>query len=145
MPDSPVRPFARSPVRLVVGLAASGAVGALAYRRGSLSGGGVAGAMLVGPTIFAGGGLAPSALPLAYRRGPLRRGGVARALLAGTPIFAGGGLPPSALLLASFTSSGALSRGRKGRQRESEVEHAKGERRDFAQVIANGGVAAALV
>src|SRR5687768_2011603 len=101
MPDSPVRPFARSPVRLVVGLAASGAVGALAYRRGSLSGGGVAGAMLVGTTIFA-----------------------------------GGGLTPSALLLASFTSSSALSRWRKGRQRESEVEHAKGERRDFAQVIA---------
>jgi uncharacterized protein (TIGR00297 family) len=109
-PLSPVRPFAPSPARLLVGLAASGAVSALAYRRGSLSRGGVAGAMLVGTTIFAGGGLAPSAL-----------------------------------LLTFFTSSSALSHWRKGRLRESVVEHAKGERRDFAQTIANGGVAAALV
>lgn len=96
--------------RVLVGLAASGAIGTLAYRRGSLSRGGVAGAMLIGTTIFSGGGLAPSAL-----------------------------------LLTFFTSSSALSHWRKGRRRESAVEHAKGERRDFAQTIANGGVAAALV
>jgi uncharacterized protein (TIGR00297 family) len=100
----------RSTLHVLAGLAASAAIGTLAYRRGSLSRGGVAGAMLVGTTIFAGGGLAPSAL-----------------------------------LLTFFTSSSALSHLRKGRQRESAVEHAKGERRDFAQVIANGGVAAALV
>lgn len=110
MPESPLRPFAPSPARLLAGLAASGAVGALAYRRGSLSRGGVAGAMLVGTTIFSAGDLAPSAL-----------------------------------LLTFFTSSSALSHWRKGRQRESAVEHAKGERRDFAQTIANGGIAAALV
>jgi uncharacterized protein (TIGR00297 family) len=66
-------------------------------------------------------------------------------MLVGTTIFAGGGLAPSSLLLTFFTSSSALSHWRKGRQRDSEVEYAKGERRDFAQVIANGGVAAALV
>lgn len=110
MPKSPVRPFAQSPVQLLAGLAASGAIGALAYRRGSLSRGGVAGAMLVGTTIFSAGGLAPSAL-----------------------------------LLTFFTSSSALSHWRKGQRRESAVEHAKGERRDFAQTIANGGIAAALV
>ena len=66
-------------------------------------------------------------------------------MLTGTTIFAGGGLAPSALLLTFFVSSSALSHRRKRRQRESAVEHAKGERRDFAQTIANGGVAAALV
>ncbi len=102
--------FAVSPVRLVSGLVASGAIGALAYRRGSLS-----------------------------------RSGVLGAILTGTTIFAGGGVAPAALLVTFFTSSSALSHWRKGRQRESVVEHAKGERRDFAQTIANGGVAAALV
>jgi uncharacterized protein (TIGR00297 family) len=66
-------------------------------------------------------------------------------MLVGTTIFSAGGLAPSALLLTFFTSSSALSHWRKSRQRESAVEHAKGERRDFAQTIANGGVAAALV
>lgn len=96
-------------LRLLGGVAASGAIGALAYRRGSLSRSGVAGAMLTGTTIFAGGGLAPAAL-----------------------------------LVTFFVSSSALSHWRKGR-RESVVEHAKGERRDFMQTIANGGAAAALV
>ena len=48
--------------RLLGGLVASGLIGLAAYRRGSLSRSGVAGAMLTGTTIFAGGGLAPSAL-----------------------------------------------------------------------------------
>ena len=96
--------------RFLLGLAASAAVGALAYRRGSLS-----------------------------------RSGVVGAMLTGTTIFSGGGLVPAALLLTFFVSSSALSHRRKRRRRESAVEHAKGERRDFAQTIANGGVAAALV
>lgn len=96
--------------RLLPGLAASAAIGAIAYRRGSLS-----------------------------------RGGVVGAMLTGTTIFAGGGVVPSTLLLTFFTSSSALSHWRTGRRGESAVEHAKGERRDFAQTIANGGVAAALV
>lgn len=55
-----------APRALLAGLAASGAVGLLAYRRGALSRGGAAGAMLTGTTIFAGGGVVPSALLLSF-------------------------------------------------------------------------------
>jgi uncharacterized protein (TIGR00297 family) len=100
------------PLRAILaGVAASGAVGLLAYRRGSLSASGVAGAVLTGTTIFA-----------------------------------GGGAVPSAALLTFFVSSSLLSHWRKGRKAAgTEVEAAKGERRDLAQTFANGGVAAALV
>lgn len=103
-------PRAPRPASLLAGLAASAAVGLAAYRRGALSKGGVAGAMLTGTTIFA-----------------------------------GGGLVPSALLLTFFTSSSALSRWRAERKRAATGEMAKDERRDLAQTLANGGVAAALV
>lgn len=83
---------------------------------------------------------------LAYRRGALSRSGVAGAMLTGTTIFAGGGAVPSSLLLTFFVSSSALSHWRKGRKvAATEVEAAKGERRDLAQTLANGGLAAALV
>jgi uncharacterized protein (TIGR00297 family) len=81
----------------------------------------------------------------AYRGGALSKGGVAGAMLTGTAIFAGGGLAPSALLLTFFTSSAVLSRWRAERKRTATGEMAKGERRDLAQTLANGGVAAALV
>ncbi len=96
---------------IATGLAASGAIGTLAYRRGSLSAGGVAGAILTGTTIFA-----------------------------------AGGAVPSSLLLTFFISSSALSLWRRGRKgAAAEVEAAKGARRDLAQTLANGGVAAGLV
>jgi len=55
-----------APSAILGGFAASGAIGALAYRRGSLSRGGVAGAVLTGTTIFAGGGIAPAALLVTF-------------------------------------------------------------------------------
>jgi len=55
-----------APSRILGGLAASGAIGALAYRRGALSRGGVAGAVLTGTTIFAGGGLVPASLLVTF-------------------------------------------------------------------------------
>lgn len=106
----PLTSCAPSTAACLTGLLASGAIGFAAYRRGALSGSGVAGAILVGTTIFA-----------------------------------GGGALPSALLLAFFGSSSALSRWQRGRKHAVAAEAAKGERRDLAQTIANGGVAAALV
>jgi uncharacterized protein (TIGR00297 family) len=100
-----------APGRILGGLAASGAIGALAYRRGALS-----------------------------------RGGVAGAVLTGTTIFAGGGREPASLLITFFVGSSALSHWRKGRKAEAAVVEAeKGARRDLAQTLANGGVAALLV
>lgn len=61
--DRPALPTLRE---IAIGLAASGAIGALAYRRGSLSRGGVAGAILTGTTIFAAGGVVPSALLITF-------------------------------------------------------------------------------
>jgi uncharacterized protein (TIGR00297 family) len=54
------------PGKLLGGFVASGAIGALAYRRGSLSRGGVAGALLTGTTIFAGGGIVPASLLVTF-------------------------------------------------------------------------------
>lgn len=51
---------------IAIGLVASGAIGALAYRRGALSEGGVAGAIITGTTIFAAGGAVPSALLITF-------------------------------------------------------------------------------
>lgn len=92
-------------------------------------------------------GLAASAAIgiLAYRRGSLTKSGVAGAILTGTTIFAAGGAVPSALLLTFFVSSSALSLWRRGRKATATtVEAAKGERRDLAQTLANGGAAAVL-
>lgn len=55
-----------APGTIIGGIAASAAIGALAYRRGSLSRGGVAGATLTGTTIFAGGGIVPAALLVTF-------------------------------------------------------------------------------
>lgn len=99
-----------APAALLAGGIGSAAVGALAYRRGALSGSGVIGATIVGAAIFAGGGPAPVAQVLTF-----------------------------------FISSSALSRWRRDRKNAVGVEVAKGERRDLAQVLANGGVAAACV
>ena len=110
LPDFQVSPLP-SPRAIATGLIASATIGTLAYRRGSLTGSGVVGAILTGTTIFA-----------------------------------AGGAVPSALLLTFFVSSSALSLWRRGRRATATtVEAAKGERRDLAQTLANGGVAAALV
>lgn len=63
----PARPSSLpTPGAVGIGLAASATIGAFAYRRGSLSEGGVAGAILTGTTIFAGGGAVPSALLITF-------------------------------------------------------------------------------
>jgi len=76
----------------------------------------------------------------AWRRGALSRSGALGAAVVGTAIFGAGGPRGSTLLLLFFGSSTALSRlsdDRDGGTRE-------GPRRTLTQVLANGGLAAAL-
>src|SRR5205085_894037 len=79
---------------------------------------------------------------LAYRRRSLDRSGVGGAILSGTTIFGMGGWAWGLTLIYFFVSSSWLSH-----FREREKEHtaadkfSKGSRRDFAQAMANGGVA----
>lgn len=54
------------PGRVIAGFAGSGAVALLAHRRGSLSRGGVLGALGVGTVVFGGGGALPAALVLTF-------------------------------------------------------------------------------
>lgn len=55
-----------TPRALAAGLVASSAIGLLARQRGSLTGGGAAGAALIGTAVFAAGGPVPSALLLTF-------------------------------------------------------------------------------
>jgi uncharacterized protein (TIGR00297 family) len=95
--------------RLILGLALSTVIGLLAYRRRSLSGSGVAGAVLIGTTIFGFGG------------------------------WVWGGV-----LVAFFVSSSVLSHYNANRKAALAEHFAKDGRRDFAQTLANGGLAALM-
>jgi uncharacterized protein (TIGR00297 family) len=81
---------------------------------------------------------------LGYRAGALSfSGGVAACVVGGT-VFGFGGLGAAALLVAFFASSSLLSFFKAGDQakRRAAETFDKGGRRDAAQVLANGGVAA---
>ena len=75
-----------------------------------------------------------------WYRSALTLGGAVAASAVGTLTYGFGGLRAGAALVAFFVSGSWLSR--RGRVR-GEVVAAKGHRRDPAQVLANGGVAAA--
>jgi len=81
---------------------------------------------------------------LAYRLGALSRSGAWGAALTGGLIFGLGGLPWAVLLLAFFISSSALSRAFARRKASLSEKFAKGSRRDWSQVFANGGLGAML-
>ncbi len=81
----------------------------------------------------------------AYRLGALTASGAAAAFVIGGLIFGLGGLPWASLLLTFFVSSSLLSRAFRGRKQEMSEKFAKGSRRDYGQVLANGGLAALLV
>src|SRR4051812_36518968 len=72
-------------------------------------------------------------------------GGVAACVVGGT-IFGFGGLAWAVLLVLFFVSSSALSfvKSENERKRRAAAIFEKGGRRDAAQVLANGGVAAAM-
>ena len=81
---------------------------------------------------------------LAWRAGALSASGAWAAALTGGLIFGLGGLPWAALLLTFFISSSLLSRAFGKRKSALAEKFSKGHRRDWAQVLANGGLGALL-
>lgn len=81
---------------------------------------------------------------LAWRAGALSRSGAWAAALSGGLIFGFGGLPWAAVLLAFFISSSSLSRLATRRKEILNEKYSKGSRRDWSQVLANGGLGALL-
>lgn len=81
---------------------------------------------------------------LAYRAGALQRSGAWAAALVGGLIFGFGGIAWAVLLLTFFISSSALSRAYAERKNALSEKFSKGSRRDYGQVLANGGLGAVL-
>lgn len=81
---------------------------------------------------------------LAYRAGALSPSGGWAASLVGGLIFGLGGLAWAVLLLTFFVSSSLLSRAFAARKADLSEKFSKGSRRDYAQVLANGGLGALL-
>lgn len=76
----------------------------------------------------------------AWRIGTLTASGGLAASLVGGLTYGLGGLPAAILLLAFFGSSSLLSRAYPQGKHKASVNFAKGGRRDWAQVAANGGM-----
>lgn len=81
----------------------------------------------------------------ARQMGSLSNSGAIAASLSGGIIFGFGGLPWALLLLAFFVSSSALSRAFSTGKHDLHEKFSKGSRRDWAQVMANGGLGTMLV
>jgi uncharacterized protein (TIGR00297 family) len=81
---------------------------------------------------------------LAWKAGALNRSGALAAFLTGGLIFGSGGLSWAVLLLTFFISSSLLSRLFARRKANLDEKYAKGSRRDWGQVFANGGLGALL-
>lgn len=81
---------------------------------------------------------------LAWKAGALNRSGAFAATLTGGLIFGFGGVPWAVLLLTFFISSSALSRLFARHKASMDEKYAKGSRRDWGQVLANGGLGALL-
>lgn len=81
---------------------------------------------------------------LAWRARALSTSGAWAAVLTGGLIFGLGGLPWAALLMTFFISSSLLSRLFGSRKTALAEKFSKGHRRDWAQVLANGGLGALL-
>ncbi len=76
--------------------------------------------------------------------GALSKNGALAAVVVGTVTFGLGGLLPAVLLITFFVSSSILSRLWRVEKREVSQAFAKGGRRDYGQVFANGALAAIL-
>lgn len=94
------------------------------------------------PQILLAAFLAGVAALSAHRMNMLDRGGAWAAALLGTWVLGLGGWPWAALLLLFFASSNLFSRAFRARKAAVAADFAKGGRRDWAQVAANGGVPA---
>jgi uncharacterized protein (TIGR00297 family) len=82
---------------------------------------------------------------LAWKAGSLSKSGAAAATISGGLIFGLGGLAWAMLLLTFFISSSILSRAFASRKTRLSEKFSKGSRRDWGQVLANGGLGAGLV
>lgn len=89
--------------------------------------------------------LAATIAALSYRARFLDASGAIATFMLGTIIFGLGGWQFSLPILAFFVLSSLLSKFRARRKNEALEKFQKGSRRDFAQVLANGGVAGVLV
>src|SRR5690606_20990293 len=91
-------------------------------------------------------GLAGSAVVALYawRRGSLSRSGAVAAIAVGTILFGAGSPAWFGTLLVFFFTSSAWSRGKAQLRQTAESGYEKGSRRDAGQVLANGGLGAAL-
>lgn len=78
---------------------------------------------------------------IAYKLGSLNSSGAYAAVLVGTIIFGVGGWQWAVILLLFFISSSGLSKAFKSKKAGLEEKFSKGGRRDWAQVIGNGGLA----
>lgn len=81
---------------------------------------------------------------VAWRVGSLSVSGAWAAAITGGLIFGLGGIAWAVLLLTFFISSSVLSRAYSGRKAKLAEKYSKGSRRDWGQVLANGGLGALL-
>jgi len=77
---------------------------------------------------------------VAWRAKSLNKSGALAAAVIGGLVFGLGGLPWAVLLLTFFISSSLLSRAFSDRKASLNEKFAKGSRRDWGQVVANGGL-----
>jgi uncharacterized protein (TIGR00297 family) len=81
---------------------------------------------------------------IAWRVGSLSKSGALAAAITGGLIFGFGGFPWAMLLLTFFITSSALSRAFSKQKAHLAEKFSKGNQRDGAQVLANGGLGALL-
>ena len=81
---------------------------------------------------------------IAWRLRSLKLSGAVAAAISGGLVFGLGGLSWAALLLAFFISSSVLSQIFSRRKAAVDAKYSKGSQRDWGQVLANGGLGAAL-
>lgn len=82
---------------------------------------------------------------VAWRAGSLSVSGAVAAAITGALIFGIGGWPWAVLLLAFFITSSALSKSFRKRKTAISEKFAKGNQRDWGQVLANDGIGTILV
>ena len=98
-----------------------------------------------GRALLAGGAVAGAVSAGGWRGGALSGSGALAGTAVGTAVVAFGGVPAASSMVAFFGLSSALSKLGRGRKAAMAAVAAKGERRDAAQVLANGGVAVVSV
>jgi uncharacterized protein (TIGR00297 family) len=82
---------------------------------------------------------------VAWRARSLSNSGALAAAITGALIFGFGGWPWATLLLTFFITSSALSKAFRKRKMAINEKFAKGNQRDWAQVLANDGIGTVLV